>query len=109
MGLSTYGAVAETYGAGGDVYAGAGGGSGSTVTASGTNVTVTTTGTVTIRDSGNNIVYSGGSGQVTLPPGSYTWTDDLAGSGSFSVSTGGNRMGGSGAIRRPPRTFLHGR
>lgn len=80
----------------------------STVTASGTTVTIATSGTVTITGPGG-VVYSGGSGTVTLPPGSYTWTDDLGGSGSFSVSAGGNRMGGSGAIRRPPRTFLHGR
>lgn len=77
--------------------------SATTVTASGTTVTITTAGTVTIRDSANNIVYSGGSATITLPSGSYTWTSTDSGSGAFTVGGGGNRMGGSGAIRKPPR------
>lgn len=36
-------------------------------------------------------------------------TDDATTLACPPPATGGNRMGGSGAIRRPPRTFLHGR
>lgn len=84
----------------------------SNVSAAGNQVTITGDGTVTIRDSGNNIVYQGGAAVITLPAGSYSWTSTDGPSGSFSIagpSSGGNRMGGTGAIRRPPRTFLHGR
>lgn len=102
MGLTTYGTVTETYGAGGDTYAAAP--AGTTVTAVGETVTITTAGTVTILDSLSNVVYTGGSGQITLPPDAYTWTDDLGGSGSFTVSSSANRMGGTGAIRKPPRS-----
>lgn len=75
---------------------------GSTVTVSGTTVTIVTAGTVTITGPGG-VVYSGGSGTVVLPAGDYTWTSTDGSSGSFTVSAGGNRIGGSGAIRKPPR------
>lgn len=75
----------------------------STVAASGTTVTVTTGGTVTITGPGG-VVYTGGSGVVVLPAGSYTWASTDGASGSFAIAGGAaNRMGGSGAIRKPPR------
>jgi len=78
----------------------------SSVTVNGQTVTIHgNQGTVTILDSLLNVVYSGGAAVITLPPGDYTWTSTDGPSGSFSVSQAQNRMGGTGAIRKPPRSL----
>lgn len=78
----------------------------SNVTVNGQTVTITgTMGTVTILDDLMQVVYSGGAAVITLPPGDYTWTSTDGPSGAFTVSQSANRMGGTGAIRKPPRAL----
>lgn len=75
-----------------------------TVTVSGDVATVAGDGTVTITGP-SGVVYSGGAGSTgPLDPGAYTWTSSDGGSGGFTIAAGGgNRMGGTGAVRKPPR------
>lgn len=75
-----------------------------TVTVTGDVATVAGDGTVTITGP-SGVVYTGGAGSTgPLDPGAYTWTSTDGGSGGFSISAGGgNRMGGTGAVRKPPR------